>query len=325
MDRLLLVLSRIYPVDVEMAKELLGLSTEEAKILIESAKKYVFVKTLPGAKITLHDEMRKMVNELVWPLIDKTDERKRRDSKIAAAIFERRVNNRAYNQQNEEDVVPSTQYSEEWQRIEQEVLIEQWVEHALYADPVSGFDILTKAWNGARKGKDYIFAARIREIGSHFPDRFTVDQRFDYELMSARQANDIGIVGDSIITLKKLAKLHAKEPSKLSSIYNVLGIAERKFGNIKDAARYLSMNLEIIKDTNSSGVPYVANQLGYTYRLMGNLQKAESTYNYALKLAVEAEEHDMDLIVKQSWLYIWTSKEIRHSRKLLFTGSGYLE
>src|SRR2546429_1677088 len=129
MDRLLLVLSRIYPMDVEMAKELLGLSREEANTLVETAKEYVFIKSLPGAKITLHDEMRKMVNELVWPLIDKTDERKRRDSKIATAIFERRVNNPANNQQDEEDIVRSTQYAEEWRRIEHEVLIEQWVDH----------------------------------------------------------------------------------------------------------------------------------------------------------------------------------------------------
>ncbi len=296
MDRLLLVLSRIYPVDVEMAKELLGLSTEEAKILIESAKKYVFVKTLPEAKITLHDEMRKMVNELVWPLIDKTNERKRRDSKIAAAIFERRVNNRAYNQQNEEDVVPSTQYSEEWQRIEQEVLIEQWVEHALYADIDSGFEVFYQAWNEARRGKDYVFAGRILEIAHGSSDQFDNEQQFDFSVMDARQRNDTGNFEDSIKVLRELAKQHAKEPSYLSEIYNALGRAERKSGSMKVAARYLGKNLEIIKETNASRVPYVANQLGYTYRLMGNLEKAESTYKYGLKLAMEAEEHDKDLI-----------------------------
>lgn len=296
MDRLLLVLSRIYPVDVEMAKELLGLSREETEMLVESAKKYVFVKTLPGAKITLHDEMRKMVNELVWPFIDETEERRRRDSRRAAAIFERRVNNPANNQQNEEDVVRSTQYSEEWRRIEAEVLTEQWVEHALYADPVSGYDVLDKAWDGARKGKEYVFAGRILETGGPFSDRFTDDQRFDYELKNARQANYIGAFGAYITNLRKLAKLHAKEPSNLSSIYNALGIAERKAGSMKNAVRYLSKNLEIIKDTNPSHIPLVANQLGYTYRLMGDLDKAESAYRYGLELAVEAEEHDKDLI-----------------------------
>lgn len=298
MDRLLLVLSRIYPVDVEMVEELLGLSREDAEMLVESAKKYVFVKTLPEAKITLHDEMRKMVNELVWPFIDKTDERKRRDSRRAAAFFERRVNNLANNPQNEEDVVRSTQYSI-WRRIEREGLIEQLVEHTLYAEGDSGFDVFYKAWDRAREGKEYVFAGRILEIGNPFSNQFTDDHQLSYYVMMVRQKNFTGFTGnveDPIKILRNRAKLHAKEPSTLSSIYNALGIAERKTGSLKDAVRYLSKNLEIIKDTNPSYVPSVANQLGYTYRLMGNLVKAESTYKYALELAMEAEKRDKDLI-----------------------------
>src|SRR6266702_3655747 len=296
LDRLLLILSRVYPVDVEMAEELLGLSREVAEMLIASAKKYVFVKTLPEAKITLHDEMRAMVNKFVWPFIDKSDERRRRDSRRAAAIFERRVNNPANNQQNEENVVRSTQQFEGWQRIEQEVLIEQLVEHALYADIASGFDVVDETWDRAIKNKDYIFAERILEIAKDFAGQFTEDQYLDYVVLNARQKNYTGNIGDSIQVLRKLAKRYAKEPSILSVIYNALGRAERKSGSMKEAARYLSKNLEIIKDTNASRVPYVANQLGYTYRLMGNLEKAESTYKYGLKLAMEAEEHDKDLI-----------------------------
>ncbi len=203
-----------------------------------------------------------MVNELVWPFIDKTNERKRRDSRRAAAIFEKRVNNPARNQHYKEDVVRNTQYSEEWRRIEQEVLIEQWVEHALYADIASGFDVLTKAWDQAIKGKDYIFAERILEIANNFSGQFTDDQRFEYYLLDARQKNYTGNVEDLIKNLRKLAKLHAKEPSNLSAIYNVLGIAERKSGDLKVAVHYLSKNLEIAKDINPSSVPYVANQLG---------------------------------------------------------------
>ena len=295
MDRLMLVLSRVYPFDVEMAEELLGLSKEDAEMLVESAKKYVFVKTVPGAKITLHDEMRAMVNEFVWPFNDKTGERKRRDSRRAAAIFERRVNNLVSYQQNGEHVAHSTQY-EEQHRIEQVALTEQWVEHALFADLASGYDVLDKAWDRAIEVKDYELAERILEIAKPFSDQFTDDLQFDYNLLRARLNNFTGHVEDSMKILRMWTKLYAKEPGYLSIIYNVLGIAERVSGNLKDAVRYLSKNLEIIKDTNYSRVPYVANQLGYTYRLMDNLEKAESTYKYALELAMEAEKHDRDLI-----------------------------
>jgi len=36
---------------------------------------YVFVKQLPDGRISLHDEMRRMVNEYVWPQVDPDRER----------------------------------------------------------------------------------------------------------------------------------------------------------------------------------------------------------------------------------------------------------
>lgn len=297
MDRLLLVLSRVYPFDVEMAEELLGLSKEDAEMLVESAKKYVFVKTLPGAKITLHDEMRTMVNDFVWPFNDKTGERKRRDSRRAAVIFERRVNNLVSNQQDEAYVVRGTQY-EEQRRIERVVLIEQWVEHAMFVDLDSGFDILDKVWHQAIEiDKDYDLMERVLEIVASFSGQFSNEQQFFYDVFRARLSNFTGLdVEHSIKILRKWAKFYAKEPSYLSTIYNALGRAERLSGNLKDAVRYLSRNLEIIKGTNPGRVPHVANQLGYTYRLMRNLKKAESTYKEALELAMATEVFDKDLI-----------------------------
>lgn len=297
LDRLLLALSRVYPFDVEMMEELLGLSRKQAEMLMESAKKYVFVKTLPGTKITLHDEMRRMVNDLVWEDIDRSKERRRHDSRRAAAIFERRRENLANNQQNEEDLVRRTQYSEEWRRIEQEVLEEQWVEHALFADKDSGFEVFSNIWIGAVKDKDYFFAKRILEIANGFSDKFNGEQQLTYTLWNTRQKNYTGgNIGEMIPILRKFEKAHVEDRSDLSAIYNALGMAERKSGSMKKAASYLRKNLEIIKETYPSFVPRVANQLGYTYRLMGDLVKAESTYKYGLKMAMEAEEHDKDVI-----------------------------
>src|SRR5207237_8569058 len=53
LDRLLLILSRVYPVDVEIPEELFGLSPEVAEMLIARASQYVFVRTLPSGKIRL--------------------------------------------------------------------------------------------------------------------------------------------------------------------------------------------------------------------------------------------------------------------------------
>jgi tetratricopeptide (TPR) repeat protein len=291
MDRLLLVLSRIYPFDEEMTTELLGMSGEDAAKLIENARQYVFVKTLPGAKITLHDEMRTMVDKFIWPLNDMTGERRRHDSRKAAAIFEKRINELKNKIQDEHDILLIIQYDEQ-----RKDLIDQLVEHALYADRVKGLVVAYTTWKQAMEEKDYDLARRILEIVEPFLDQLTNDQRRDYILWTARLNNHTGRAKDSLPNLRNLARQHAEERSHLSSIYNVLGIAERLCGNITDAVRYLRRNLNIIQDTNPGSIPYVANQLGFTYRLTGNLGEAEKMYKYALKLAIEAEKHDEDLI-----------------------------
>lgn len=69
-DDLILLMSRFYPVTADMIAELLGLSFDDARALFEEAGTYVFVKHLPDHSISLHDEMRRMVNEYVWPDTD---------------------------------------------------------------------------------------------------------------------------------------------------------------------------------------------------------------------------------------------------------------
>ncbi|RLB02575.1 MAG: hypothetical protein DRG59_12570, partial [Deltaproteobacteria bacterium] len=77
---LTLLLSEIYPIDKNWVQVLLNISDRDASKLIEKAEAYVFVKSLSDGRITLHDEMRRMVTEYVWPEIDNDGSRRRRDS-----------------------------------------------------------------------------------------------------------------------------------------------------------------------------------------------------------------------------------------------------
>ena len=90
-DWLFRTLARIYPLDVEGIVALLDLSEEKAKPLFEEAKGYVFVKSLPDGRISLHDEVRRMVTEYVWPDIDPGGDRRRRDSKRAVGYLKGKI------------------------------------------------------------------------------------------------------------------------------------------------------------------------------------------------------------------------------------------
>jgi hypothetical protein len=59
------------------------LKDENAQKLFNEAINCVFVKLLPGDYITLHDEMRRLVNKYVWPEVDSDSERRRWYSGLA--------------------------------------------------------------------------------------------------------------------------------------------------------------------------------------------------------------------------------------------------
>ncbi len=92
MDWLILLMSRVYPLDIEMMiATLRDISKEQAKKLFEEAKTYVFVKFLPDGRITLHDEMRRMIEDHVWPELDPEGHRRRHDSSLAAEYLKRKI------------------------------------------------------------------------------------------------------------------------------------------------------------------------------------------------------------------------------------------
>ena len=90
-DWLILLMSIIYPLDKEMISELFKIETDEAQDLFEEAKKYVFIKELPDKRIKLHDEMRRMVDKYVWPIVDADGERRRDYLKNEIDSLSRRI------------------------------------------------------------------------------------------------------------------------------------------------------------------------------------------------------------------------------------------
>ncbi len=76
-DWLILLMSIVYPLDTDMVSELLGINLKEGEALFKEAEQFIFVKHLPDGRITLHDEMRRMVNAHVWPEVDPDHDRRR--------------------------------------------------------------------------------------------------------------------------------------------------------------------------------------------------------------------------------------------------------
>jgi hypothetical protein len=86
-DRLILATALVHPLDAAILGKLLSLSPTKAQALFQEAQQYVFIKQLPDGRITLHDEMRRMVQAYVWPEVDPDNDRRYEYSKIAVEYF----------------------------------------------------------------------------------------------------------------------------------------------------------------------------------------------------------------------------------------------
>ena len=69
-DELILLLSHTWPLNKQMIAAMLEISLEDAHVLFERARNFVFIKILPNEFIKLHDEMQRMVALYVQPESD---------------------------------------------------------------------------------------------------------------------------------------------------------------------------------------------------------------------------------------------------------------
>lgn len=301
LDRLILLMSRIYPINVDMIVDIFGVSEVQALHLFDEARRRVFVKTLPsGMEISLHDEMRKMISQNLWIEIDVQGERRRNDSFKAAKYYSR--------MDDHFETVRSERHSKDSQNIyefrDKEDLAksrnentEKWMYHALFSDIKKGFELWENVTSKIRtKARNYFFAERLVQIAGEFYDQFDADMKFNYDLLHARLLVDVGKPGEGKEKFLKLLEENKEGKSSISSVYNALGVVELKAGNLEKALDYQLKCFSIIKETNKPALPFVANQIGYINRLAANLKEALEYYEMALALEDNKDEKDSNLI-----------------------------
>jgi len=268
MDRLTLVMSRVYPLDVVMIAELLKMPKDEARALFEEAQTYVFVKSLPDGRISLHDEMRRMVNKHVWPEADPDESRPRRDSELAAACLDHKAQTiQAQIDQSDEEQVAHIQKDITIDPLsEREVLRQQlWtlkvraLRHRLYLDPNRGFAEFDRLFRDAFNKRDSDFCIMLRET--------TKGHRRD---------------------------LSKENQIRLDMSKGLLAILR---GDLKEAVDLIHTGLEHLEQLGvTKDLDRIYNSLGYCYRLQGNWELAIASYERALHYS--NLEHDAKQIAE---------------------------
>ncbi|MBE9000748.1 ATP-binding protein [Nostoc sp. LEGE 12447] len=303
MDRLTLLLSRIYPLDSSDIANLLELSTEDAQKLFIDAQSYFFIKpVMSGNQISLHDIVRELIDKFVWSDIDPDLEWRKRDSRIAAKYFEEKD----YQLGPQKRILEVQLYSDNSNKAANiEFLIEElkqlrefntmrWLWNALYADPTIGFETWHEVTNTIRsQSKKFSFVNQLLAVVKQFEKELNFDQRFKLIIFEAKLVHALKDKGTTENEVRKLEAMLANKSSNSShqpDLCNVLGMLNAKLHLYDEALKYQQKCLCLVQGKKlASAIPGVANQVGYLYRQLNNFNEAEKYYKLGWDAAMEVD------------------------------------
>ncbi|MEH2075852.1 MAG: tetratricopeptide repeat protein [Nostoc sp.] len=309
MDRLTLLLSRIYPLDSYDIANLLELSIEDADKLFIDAQSYFFIKpVMSGNQISLHDIVRDLVDKYVWTDIDPDFEWRKRDSRIAAKYFEQKD----YQLGPQKRILEVQLSSDDSHKVANiEFLIEElkqlrefnttrWLWNALYADLIIGFETWYKVTNTIRtQAKKISFVKQLLTLLKQFEKDLNADQKLRLIIFESRIVHALKDKSTTEHEVKKLEGILSEQSSNSShkaDIYNVLGILNTKLHLYDEALKYQQECLSLVQGNRlSSAIPRVANQVGYLYRQLNKFNKAEEYYKLGWDAAMEVDIPDKGL------------------------------
>jgi tetratricopeptide (TPR) repeat protein len=299
-DPLILAMSHVYPMDEEMIARVLELSSQDAEDVFSKAQGHVFIKQLPDHRISLHDEMRRMVSSYVWPTIDPDGGRRRRYSKTVSEYFEEQV------RQLEEEIeaLPSIYEAEYDVLIELDDLIRKkdtttllWLEHTLISDQDAGLALYKKLVQDARGQRRIRFARKLEETVRPFLEQFDDNQEYHYAVIHCQLLNDFGQFEKAKGLLLGLLDQQKGILEREAHLYNVLAVSEVGLGEFDLALKHQKLCLQInLRLGQERYIPPVANYIGFIHRLRGELDEAAEYYERSLEALMGSDPLDRDMI-----------------------------
>ncbi|MCP4110700.1 MAG: AAA family ATPase [Desulfobacteraceae bacterium] len=296
-DWLILVMSRVYPMDEDMIYAMrLAKTKESAKELFHEARGYIFVKRLPDGRICLHDEMRRMVNEHVWPDIDPYDERKIRDSKLAVNFFRTRIKDltETFEEfEKKEDVSDEGDLHLIFMRrnaVQRELweIKEQLLQHLLFTDLSEGVEYFIKTFDESTNSYHFGFRELLVYQILLYKDKLYPEQKYEVISRFVVHYLDKGRYEQAISLITDI--LENREISSENQIEMLIkrGNTEIRAGSIEKGISDFEKAVQISRDDNhDKKLVEALHARGWTYQLRGNLDPALKDYLEAFKLAVK--------------------------------------
>ena len=302
MDRLTLVMSRIYPLDAAMIAVLLKLSPEAAAGLFEEAQTYVYIKSLPDGRITLHDEMRRMVNEHIWPEHDPNRERRRHDSQAAAGYLRQEVQNltERLNQLIEQATAVSLPQSPQAElntfiireKLERDIwlLKSQQLYHILFTDLGAGIQTFAQMFDEATATYNLLFRETLLTQVLEYQAYFLPQQKY---IINWRRIAYLFDRGDYQEAESLVIDLLAEdlEPAQRITILIQLANLEVRLGNLTGSINHFDEAARLSQQHNLPDRHMLAiNGRGWAHRNQGDFTQAITDYLLAYQISLKLHD-----------------------------------
>jgi len=319
MDRLLLAMSRVYPLDARMIADILRLSRQQAHQLFEEAASFVFVKSLPGNQITLHDNFQDILMESLWPRIDPDGEERREDSRLAITALDRKIaslQERIRALGEEEEVAGQAQDADreldlflERETLEREywVLSGRKLEHLLNVDLDQGIDMFVEIFDEATEEYRFSFRETVLSQVQNYADRLSAAQRYEVDNRRVRYWLDHGqyeYARDIALGVLQREDLSVAQETDMLIL---LGNLEIRLGKLGDGVDRFEQAVEISQGLQDWQLR-AQNALGWGYRLTGRLDEAARIYREAHGLSVALGDRRRQAWLLNNWAFVLARK-----------------
>jgi tetratricopeptide (TPR) repeat protein len=315
LDRLVLMMAHVYPLNAEMLRTV-STSETDAQALFDEAKGYSFIKTLPDDSISLHDVMRDMVNEYVWPQIPAKDDRRNWYSQKALKYFERaihRLNNeisslkRQTKQQkkNVDEPIALTALSEV-KRQQLWVIREQLLRHSLIVNIDDGLSVLEQLYEEASTDAKISLRPQFIKLVEEKRNQLSDEQAAQLDYYRADQLfskeSDYGSARTIIDALLQKESLSSELNIKCIKLRGNIRIRQ---GEVDQAIKDFQKAVTLSKD-NDQAVHLImsTNGLGWAYHRKDDLEQALKYYKEARELYHSIDKQKQELLKKDYGLIL---------------------
>lgn len=309
MDRLILTLAHAHPLDVPEVASLLEIPETKARALFNEARTIALIKSLPGDRIVLHDEVARLIETYVLPNVDPDRSRRRflsqRMSEYLGATVESIQHEIDTLHRESEQAREAGDTAKELESFLQEEekertiwgLRQQWAKHLMEASREEGFPRAIQLFDQATD--DYRFSVRgafLEEL-LQWRDMLSPAQQSELDIRRAKQRLDYADYQGAIDLLDDLLRRDLSAAQRVDVLIqrgnNLIRLGESLLG-VDD----FEHAVKISRESDLKGwLIRAENALGWGCRLVGRFKDASCHYRDALRLSIELGDRK-----RQAWI-----------------------